>query len=67
VDRLERREGQWRISLRTNAVEWSGLVPTLELPFADVEDIALNGVAARSTEDISYRRPLTNRRAPHLP
>ncbi len=67
VDRLERREGEWRIALRTNVVEWSGMAPTTPLPFADVADIARNGSAARSRADISYRRPLTNLRDRHVP
>ena len=67
VDRLERRDGDWRIATRCNAVEWSGLVPTLPLPFADVPDIDGNGPSTRDPEDLSYRRPLVNRRAPHLP
>ena len=67
IDRLERRDGVWRIALRTNAIEWSGLAPTLPIPFADVADINLNGAAARSREDISYVRPLTNKRALHIP
>ena len=29
LDRLERRDEQWRIAPRTNAIEWSGLVPTM--------------------------------------
>ena len=62
IDRLERRDGSWRISLRTNAIEWSGLVPTLPVPFADVPDIHLNGTPSRSTEDPSYQRPLINKR-----
>ena len=28
IDRLERREGAWKIALRSNAIEWSGMVPT---------------------------------------
>jgi hypothetical protein len=64
IDRLELRDGEWRISMRTNAIEWSGLVPTLPIPFADVPGIALNGNATRDREDVSYRRPLTNRREP---
>jgi hypothetical protein len=67
VDRLERRNGEWRIALRTNVVEWSGVAPTMPLPFADVADIARNGSASRSREDISYRRPLTNLRRRHIP
>ncbi len=67
IDRLERRGGEWRIALRCNAIEWSGMVPTMGIPFADVPGVALNGIAARSRDDISYCRPLTNRREPHIP
>ena len=44
VDRLERHNGAWRIAVRTNTVEWSGIIPTMELPFADVPDLHGNGV-----------------------
>lgn len=67
IDRLEKRDGVWKIALRTNAIEWSGMVPTMPIPFADVPDIFGNGAPARSQEDPSYQRPLTNRRAPHDP
>ena len=67
IDRLEKRKGLWKIALRTNAIEWSGMVPTMLIPFADVADAQLNGVAARSSKDISYRRPLVNRRTLHTP
>jgi len=67
VDRLERRGGEWKIALRTNVIEWSGMLPTMEIPFADVAGIDLNGAASRSAGDISYRRPLTNRREKHIP
>ena len=45
-DRLECRAGTWRIVLRTNVIEWSGMVPTMPIPFADVPDIGGNGVTA---------------------
>jgi hypothetical protein len=67
VDRLERRDGDWGIVLRTNVIEWSGMVPATDIPFADVVDAQLNGSAERSREDISYRRPLTNLRERHVP
>jgi hypothetical protein len=67
VDRLEKRDGTWKIALRCNAIEWSGMVPPMALPFADVPDIHQNGAPSRSTDDISYRRPLTNRRQPNNP
>lgn len=66
VDRLERRGGAWRIALRTNMIEWSGTVPALPIPFRDVPGIDGNGRAARGPADISYRRPLVNRREPGL-
>lgn len=67
IDRLEHRNGAWRIALRTNAIEWSGLVPTLPIPFNDLPDIHQNGAPARNREDPSYRRPLTNVRASFNP
>lgn len=67
IDRLERRDGTWKIALRTNAIEWSGMVPATAIPFAEVPDLQLNGLPARSKDDPSYRRPLINRRQPHLP
>jgi hypothetical protein len=67
IDRLERRQGEWKIALRTNAIEWSGMVPSMAIPFADVPDINLNGTASRSKNDPSYRRPLTNQRELRLP
>lgn len=67
LDRFERREGQWKVALRTTVIEWSGMVPTMPLPFADVPGIELNGVPARSKQDPSYQRPLTNKRLPFVP
>ncbi|MGO9380545.1 MAG: nuclear transport factor 2 family protein [Mycobacterium sp.] len=67
LDRLLRRNGQWRIALRINAIEWSGMVPTMPLPFADVPDIHGNGAPTRSKADPSYQRPLVNRREQHNP
>jgi hypothetical protein len=66
-DRLERRHGQWRITLRTNVIEWSGMLPTMPIPFADVPDIGANGVSARNRADPSYQRPLVNHRDFHIP
>lgn len=67
VDRLQRRQGEWKIALRTNSIEWSGMLPTMEIPYTEVAGVELNGIASRSREDISYRRPLTNRREKHIP
>jgi hypothetical protein len=67
IDRLEKRNGEWRIALRTNAIEWSGMVPTMGIPFADVPDIFANGAQARGRQDPSYHRPLTNLRKTQTP
>ncbi|TCM35339.1 nuclear transport factor 2 family protein [Novosphingobium sp. ST904] len=67
IDRLERRDGQWKIALRTNVIEWGFVPQPMPIPFADVPDIALNGVSSRNAEDPSYQRPLVNRRAPRNP
>ena len=67
IDRLERRDGAWRIALRTNIIEWSCLQPSLPPPFSDVPDIGLNGVSARDRSDPSYARPLVNRRGKSHP
>jgi hypothetical protein len=67
IDRLERRDGEWKIALRTNAIEWSGMVPTMPIPFANVPGLHLNGIPSRSAEDPSYRRPLTNHREMCIP
>ncbi|SPM33946.1 hypothetical protein MRAB57_1753 [Mycobacterium rhizamassiliense] len=66
-DRLQRRDEQWRILLRTNVIEWSGTVPSMPIPFADVPDINRNGAPRRDTTDPSYQRPLTNHRRHNLP
>ncbi|MDT5057874.1 MAG: hypothetical protein QOF66_6240 [Mycobacterium sp.] len=66
-DRLHRRDGRWRIAVRTNVIEWSGMVPTMPLPFADTPDIHGNGAPSRTTADPSYRRPLVNHREKHDP
>ncbi|GFE74757.1 nuclear transport factor 2 family protein [Novosphingobium sp. TCA1] len=63
LDRFERRERRWRIALRINVIEWSCLPPPMALPFAEVQDIGVNGQSCRNESDPSYHRPLVNRRA----
>lgn len=62
IDRLEQRDGDWKIALRTNVIEWSGMVPSMAIPFADVPGIHGNGAPSRSKDDPSYQRPLVNHR-----
>jgi hypothetical protein len=67
IDRFERRKGEWKIALRTTAIEWTTSVPSLPLPFADLPDLYLNGAPTRDKQDLSYRRPLTNERPLNIP
>ena len=68
VDRLERREGEWRIAFRCTLLEWSGTIPKANVPlFDNVRQVNLNGVSVRNREDPSYRRPLVNRRPVQFP
>lgn len=67
IDRFERRDGVWKIALRTNLIEWSCVQPSLPPPFGDVPDIGLNGMSARDKSDPSYMRPLINKRAVSKP
>lgn len=66
LDRFQRRDGAWRIAVRNTLIEWSSLVPATAMP-VDISDAAANGLAARGPEDLSYARPLVNRRARHVP
>jgi hypothetical protein len=67
IDRFEKRDGAWKIALRTNAIEWACMPPTIPIPFSDVADLYGNGAPARDRTDPSYRRPLTNLRERHVP
>jgi hypothetical protein len=67
LDRLEKREGAWRIVQRYCTVEWAGTVNEGAIPFADIPDVHANGVPSRSRDDPSYRRPLTNLRDKRIP
>lgn len=67
LDRLERRNGAWKIALRTNMIEWSGILPTMPIPFGDVPDIHGNGAPSRDKSDPSYQRPLANKRKKQIP
>ena len=62
IDRFERRDGEWRIAMRQNLLEWSGLMPAAAMPLPDGPDIHLNGRPSRDRDDPSYRRPFVNLR-----
>jgi hypothetical protein len=67
IDRLERRDGEWRIAVRYCVVEWSGGLGERPNPFASIPDVHANGVPGRNRDDPSYRRPLTNLREKRFP
>lgn len=68
IDRVERREGSWRVAFRQTLVEWSGAMSAIEVPlFSSASDSALNGAGSRDRGDPSYRRPFTNLRELHIP
>jgi ketosteroid isomerase-like protein len=68
IDRLERRDAQWKIAFRCTLLEWSGMVPTATVPLFEKElDARVNGASSRSKEDPSYRRPLINKRQMQFP
>jgi hypothetical protein len=67
IDRFERRDGEWRIALRNNFVEWTSALPAMGSPLGAIADLELNGVPARDKSDPCYQRPLVNRRAPNIP
>ena len=58
LDRLERRDGRWRIALRRSTVEvmFTADASVLKSPFFTGQGY-LKGT--RDTGDLSYRRPLT--------
>jgi hypothetical protein len=67
VDRLEKRDGQWKIANRYCIVEWSGTITPEPIPYADIPDVHASGVPSRDRSDPSYLRPLVNRRAKRKP
>lgn len=67
LDRLERRDGEWKIAMRYCVVEWAGVIPATGVPFSDVPDVHANGVPSRGREDPSYLRPLVNNRPMRFP
>lgn len=70
ADRLERRNGEWRIAFRQTLIEWSGTIPATTSPLFELapdSDAHLNGAPSRSKDDPTYRRPLINKRRLQVP
>jgi hypothetical protein len=57
ADRLERRDGEWRIAVRLAVPSWHGLVMTPEAS----EVLSRSDWSRRSKEDPTYERPLLPR------
>ena len=67
IDRFERRDGEWKLLVRNNFIEWSSVVAGLDNPLNQVADLLANGTPSRGPDDISYTRPLVNVRARNVP
>ncbi len=67
IDRFERRDGRWGMTMRNNFVEWTSVVPAMASPLGDIPGLELNGMPARDGSDASYIRPLVNKRAVFKP
>ena len=52
LDRFERRNGEWRISYRTEVIDWGRMVPIAERWFEHSNELPKG---LRSAEDLSYR------------
>lgn len=61
LDRIERREGEWRIAGRVCVTELVCDLAESALPAAYREALFSNGPAARDRGDVSYARPLMPR------
>lgn len=63
IERLERRDGEWKLAFRYSLTEWVSHIEAgkTRVP-EDMPGLHINGVPSRSKDDPSYRRPLTNRR-----
>ncbi len=57
LDRLERRDGAWRIAAREVIIDWTCLAPSPVRDDQDEVDAFPTGTWDRT--DLSYRRPLT--------
>ncbi len=67
VDRLTKRDGDWRILNRYCITEWSGTISEGPVPYLDIPDVHASGVPSRDRTDPSYLRPLVNKRAERFP
>ena len=59
IDRLERRDGEWRIAARKCVSEWGGVPTPSKVSPEFMAMLRESGVVARDKSDSSYERPLT--------
>ena len=59
IDRLEKREGVWRIAARKCLAEWGGVPAPSNVSEEFTAMLRDGGVIARDHSDASYERPLT--------
>jgi hypothetical protein len=52
LDRLERRDGEWRISFRTEVIDWGRWLPVPERWFEQNNEMPKG---RRDRDDLSYR------------
>ena len=59
IDRMEKRDGVWRIAARKCVSEWGGVPTQSKVPEEFMLMLRESGVVARDKSDSSYERPLT--------
>lgn len=58
IDRMEKRDGEWRIAARKCVSEWGGVPTQSKVPPQFMAMLRESGVVARDRSDSSYERPM---------
>lgn len=58
IDRMEKRNGEWRIAARKCVPDWGGAPVDTQISPEQMEMLAQSGKVARDRSDCSYERPL---------
>lgn len=58
IDRMEKRDGEWRIAARKCVSEWGGVPAPSKVPPQFMAMLRESGIVARDRSDSSYERPL---------
>ena len=58
IDRMEKRNGEWRIAARKCVSEWGGIPTNSKVASEFTAMLRESGVVARDASDSSYERPL---------